>query len=238
MSRILPTPQSFVDMITKFLPDANSSESDAGVSTEERILNAALAEFTTNGIRSTTMSKIASQAGISREWLYKHFRNRDAVVVAVANREVLRFVDGLAVRAFSSAKLAEALTDVFVYSVEYMRDHPLLQRVLDTEADILSPHLLKDSTSVIGVAVTAGAGYLSAFGDLTPDDATVVAETLVRIVASVTLAPRGSVNLQDPLQLRNYAESMVPALLSGFSKPVDLSSRIFGSAEGAATSLH
>jgi AcrR family transcriptional regulator len=186
---------------------------------EQRIIDAALAAFTRQGIRATTMSQIAKDAGISREWLYKHFHNRDEVVLAVTRREVIRFIDGLAAGAFRFDTVAGALTEAFVYSVEFLRDHPVLRRVLTSEADAISPRLLRGAPPVVGIAVQAGAGYLSALGDLRPDEATVVAETLVRIVATIIVAPRGSLDLHDPDQLRRYAATVVPAVLAGATTP-------------------
>jgi AcrR family transcriptional regulator len=189
-------------------------QGDPGSGTEERIVDAALAAFTEHGIRATTMSQVARDAGISREWLYKHFRNRDALAVAVLRREAVRFIDGLAVRAFHSVDVESAVTDAVIYAIEFLRDHALLQRIVRSEPDALGPALLHDAAPVLGLAVQTGAGYLSALSDLTPEEATVVAETLVRLVASTAVAPRGALDLHDPDQLRRYAEAVVPAVLA------------------------
>jgi AcrR family transcriptional regulator len=187
---------------------------DPGPGTEERIIDAALAAFTERGIRGTTMSQVAQDAGISREWLYRHFRNRDALAVAVLRREAVRFIDGLAARAFRSDDVTEAVTDAVVYAVEFLRDHALLQRILRAEPDALTPAVLRDAAPVVGVAVQTGAGYLTALTDLTVEEATVVAETLVRLVGSTAVAPVGALDLHDPDQLRRYASAVVPAVLA------------------------
>jgi AcrR family transcriptional regulator len=54
------------------------------------------------------MSSIAAEAGLSREWLYRHFPNRDAVVAGVAQRELRRFIDGLAIRATDHTDVVDA----------------------------------------------------------------------------------------------------------------------------------
>jgi AcrR family transcriptional regulator len=161
------------------------------------------------------MSQVAQDAGISREWLYRHFRNRDALALAVLRREAVRFIDGLAVRAFRSDDVTEAVTDAVVYAVEFLRDHGLLQRVLRSETDALTLAVLRGATPVVTVAVQTGAGYLTALTDLTVDEATVVAETLVRLVGSTAVAPVGALDLHEPEQLRRYAEAVVPAVLAG-----------------------
>jgi hypothetical protein len=124
--------------------------------------------------------------------------------------------------------LAGALTEAFVYSVEFLRDHPVLKRVLTSEGDTLSPRLLTGAQPVVGIAVRACAGYLNVLADLQPNEATLVAETLVRIVATIIVAPTGSLDLHDPDELRRYAAVVVPAVLAGATNPTTsaLASRV------------
>ena len=49
----------------------------------DRILDAAHAAFAESGVGATTMTRIARDAGVSREWLYRQFANRDAVNAAL-----------------------------------------------------------------------------------------------------------------------------------------------------------
>jgi AcrR family transcriptional regulator len=205
---LVPTPQALIDRLRRLLPHPAPPQESA--SADERILDAALAAFTEHGIRTTTMSRIAADAGISREWLYKHYRNRDAVVVAVGRREVLRFIDGIAERVSVLDDLTEAVIESFVFSVEFLRDNALLQRVLHSEPDILNPQLLQRSASIVDVAIQAAATYLTTLADLKPDVATTVAETLVRLVAAITVVPLGR---HDDDELRAYAAAVVPAVL-------------------------
>lgn len=61
----------------------------------DRILDGAARRIAAVGEDRTTMSSIAAEAGLSREWRYRHFPNRDAVVQALLQRELRRFIDGL-----------------------------------------------------------------------------------------------------------------------------------------------
>lgn len=214
MPRTFRTPQELIEPILRFVAPSSGRE-PAGPSTEQRILDAALAAFTEHGVRATTMATVARDAGVSREWLYKLFANRDALVLAVTRREVASFIDGLAVRAFGSSDFTAAVTDVFVYAVEYLRDHALLQRVVWSETDVLSPRLLDGAPSLVALAVDAGAAYLANLGDMEPARAAMLAETLVRLVGSSIVVPRGALDLHDPETLRRYAEAMIPAVVAG-----------------------
>jgi AcrR family transcriptional regulator len=218
MARLVPNPQELLEQLRRLVAHAPSPRGDEPTSVE-RILDAAYAAFAESGVGATTMTRIARDAGVSREWLYRQFANRDAVVVAVAQREVGRFVDGLAVRAFGATDLDAAMVETFVYSVEFLRDHDLLQRVIKTEPEVLTGRLLQEGAPVVAVAVHAGASYLSALGGLKPEEATTVAEVLVRLVATITLAPSAALDLHDPEELRRFAAAVVPGVIASAGAP-------------------
>ena len=135
-------------------------------------------------------------------------------MVAVAQREVGRFIDGLAARAWRADDLDAAMVETFVYSVEFLRDHELLQRVLRAEPESITGRVLQGGSPIVGGAVQAGAGYLCALGDLRPAEAVTVAEVLVRLVATITLTPVGALDLHDPEQLRRFAATVVPGVIA------------------------
>lgn len=214
MARALPTPQQLVEPLRRLLaPPAPAREKD-GPTTGERILDAALAAFTAHGVRATTMTTVAKQAGISREWLYKFFANKDALVLAVTKREAVAFIDGLATRAGQDDDFTEAVTEVFVFAVEFLRDHQLLQRVLRSETDVLTAGTLGGVRPLLRQAIALAAGYLGALGGLEPEAAAMLAETMVRLIGSTIAVPEGVLDLHDPEVLRRYAATTVPAVVS------------------------
>ncbi len=213
MARLVPNPQELLDQVRRLVAPTSATTRDEPTS-GDRILDAAHAAFTESGVGATTMTRIARDAGVSREWLYRQFSNKDAVVVAVSQREVGRFIDGLAVRAFGADDLDTAMIETFVYAVEFLRDHDLLQRVLTEEPDVITGRLLQQGTPLIGMAVQAGAGYLSALGGLPTDKAVTIAEVLVRLVAAITLAPTGALDLHDHEALHRFASSVVPGVIN------------------------
>src|SRR5262249_11855300 len=101
-----------------------------------------------------------------------HHRNRDAVVQAVAHREAVRFIDGLAARTFEHQDPAASLVDAFVFSVEFLRDHELLQRIVRDEPATAASQLAAGGGPLVAGAVATAAAYLTAFGELADDDAT------------------------------------------------------------------
>ena len=57
---------------------------------KERILEKATELFMQYGIRSITMDEIAAQLGISKKTIYQFFTDKDAMVEAVVNEEMMR----------------------------------------------------------------------------------------------------------------------------------------------------
>ncbi len=185
------------------------------MSTVDRILDAAARRIAEVGVDRMSMSSIAAEAHLSREWLYRHFPNRDAVVAAVMARELRRFIDGLAVRAARGTDVVEALTDAFVYCVEYLRDHRIVASMVDRDVRLGSADLRAQAVALVSVAVRTCAGYLVELGGVEPATATVIAETLTRLVGSTLVVPQADLDLQDPDTLRDYARRVVPAVVRG-----------------------
>ncbi len=197
------------------LPEDERDETDAASppSTPDRILDAAVRRFTEVGIDSTTMSSIAAEAGLSREWVYRHFANRDAIVAAAVQRELHRFIDGLAATVDWNGDVPATLTETFVYCVEFFRDHPVVDGVVDRGIDVGDGDLRARASTIVGLAVRTCAGYLVDPGGFDEVSATVIAETLTRLVGSTLIAPDAELDLHDPAVLRAYAERIVPAIV-------------------------
>lgn len=197
---------------TEFLPPAEQ-DTDPALSAKDRILDAATRRFTVVGVDATTMSSIAAEANLSREWLYRHFSNRDALVAGVLQRELRRFIDGLAIRASDNGDVTAALTDAFVYSVEFLRDQQMLVGIIDHDMRLASTDLRNHAGALVAIAVRTCAGYLTDPGGYQVDEATFIAETLTRLVGSTILAPRAVLDLHDEDTLRKYAARVVSAIV-------------------------
>lgn len=210
--QLLRTPQDILGQLRAVLPHGEPRRDEP--SSAERILDAALAAFSADGVRAVSMSRVAKDAGVSREWLYRKFKNRDGVIIAVTQREVTRFIDELALRVPVDGDLDDVMVDTFVFAVEFLRDHELLQRVLRDEPDVINGQLLERGGNVGTVAAQAASSYLVALAGLDPDAATTVADTLVRLVATIVFVPHGVRDLHDHHTLHDYARVMVPAVIA------------------------
>ena len=97
--------------------------------TQDRLRSAASAEFAEHGVDGTTVTRIATRAGVNKERLYAYFGDKDALfdeVLTDALEELSRAVtpDGL-----SFDDLGEFAGRTF----DYYSDHPELARLLQWE---------------------------------------------------------------------------------------------------------
>jgi AcrR family transcriptional regulator len=183
---------------------------------EKRVLDAAARRFAGQGVSATTMSQLARDAEISREWLYRHYRNRNAVLAALALREIQQLLEEVAERAVAAGDVVESAVESFTYVVTFAREHPLLRRVVADDPQRLTTVVGDHADTVLEFAVDAVATLLAAVGDVTPDRAHLVAETLCRLALATIIAPG---ELRDPEVMADYVRSLVSALLAGAPNP-------------------
>jgi AcrR family transcriptional regulator len=101
--------------------------------TVDRILDAAARIFDERGYRATTTNHVAAQAGVSIGSLYQYFPNKDALLVALAERHVAeaaeRFGGRLAQMREEPPALVDAVRSLIELSVE-LNDSSRLHSVL------------------------------------------------------------------------------------------------------------
>ncbi|MCP2293717.1 transcriptional regulator, TetR family [Nocardia amikacinitolerans] len=66
--------------------DSMTAETDSTSAARERILAAAYLLFTRRGIRDVGVDEVIARAGIAKATLYRHFRTKDDLVLAVLRR--------------------------------------------------------------------------------------------------------------------------------------------------------
>jgi AcrR family transcriptional regulator len=121
----------------------NQSGDDA----RERILAAAERCIDRHGIRKTTMDDIACEVGLSRPSVYRHFADRDDLLIQLISRHGRALVE----RARKSIPQQGALADQIVEGLLYIADHgrrdPLTRYVLDPGSTSLGRQMIASGTS-------------------------------------------------------------------------------------------
>jgi AcrR family transcriptional regulator len=177
--------------------------------TTERILAGALAQFEDFGLRRSTMEDVARRLGISRVTIYRRFASKDALVEAVIMRECVRFFEALDRAVTEYASTYERLVEGFVFTLDYLRGHTLVNRLLQTEPEALLPHLTLQGGPVLTGATRLLADRISQEVDEgrldEPIDVEVAAELLARLVLSFLLTPQSTIPLATEADARRFA---------------------------------
>lgn len=195
-----------------------SAASEMEDETSRRILDAAIDRFTTFGIRRTTMDDVAAAAGIGRATLYRRFAGRDDIVQAAISRELARFVEAVDTRIRELDSPVERFVEGFVAILGSARKHPLVNRLLEIEPELILPFFTVHAAPVVELSREYLARQLGAsqrHGEMRRDvDPEVVAELLVRLCQSLLLTPGGGViDADDEDGLRRLAHAYIAPTL-------------------------
>jgi AcrR family transcriptional regulator len=182
----------------------------------ESILDAAEAVFARQGVAATTMAQLAGEAGISRELLYRHFANRDAVASALLARGAERFIAGMA-GAPSTGDLVEDLVACALFAIRFLRHDELLQRLIGSEPETILPFVTSESGPVLTMAVEAATAAVAVRAQLSPRRAAWVGEAVVRFVHAVAFTPNAVVDFDDPRQARPMIRALVAGVVAAAS---------------------
>jgi hypothetical protein len=134
------------------------------------------------------------------------------VLAALALREIHVLLEGIAERAAARDDVVDSVVDAFTYAVGEVRDHPLLQRVVESEPQRLTATVAAHGDAVFRIAVDAVASLLMTIGELGEQRTRLIAETLVRLALATVIAPGA---LRAPDDLASYVRALTTALLDG-----------------------
>ncbi len=187
--------------------------------TEDRILDAALAEFSSSGLRRTAMEDVARRAGVGRATVYRRFPAKEALVQAVVMREGERFMAEFETVVREYATIDEQAVEGWMFAVAYMREHPLFNGLLAADPEAMLPYLTIGNRELLDACRDFFAPFVAAAqerGEIPGFDPGPVAELMVRIVLSYVISPSGCLDLADEAATREFARRhLVPALRSG-----------------------
>lgn len=172
----------------------------------ERILDAALARFSAQGLRRASVEDIARDCGINRVTVYRRFASKQVLLQAVVARESQRFFAAVDAATRPLPTPADRFVEGVAIGFGLAREHPLITRLLADEPDTLLPILTHDAEPVIGTGRALLATLLRD-ASTTARDPDVAAELLVRLAISLLLTPTGAIPTGDAEELRGFARA-------------------------------
>jgi TetR/AcrR family transcriptional regulator, repressor for uid operon len=182
----------------------------------DRVAAAALEEFAEHGIRRTSMEDVARRAGVSRMTVFRRFASKQRLVEIVIAREVHRGMQELDLLWEGAETLEDRLVAGFEFAGRYVRGHPLFDRLLRSEPEVLLPPLTLDGGPVLELYRSLIAHRLKAevnAGRAASTDIDGVAEVIARLAISLLLTRDGTITLDDPHSVRRLVNlTLLPML--------------------------
>ncbi|MFI9509208.1 TetR/AcrR family transcriptional regulator [Nocardia sp. NPDC052566] len=180
------------------------------------VLDAALLAFLDFGIKRTSMVEVARRCGLSLATLYRRFASKTDLIQAVGlwqARQFIANVDGaLQKQIDQDASAEDQIVELFVAFLNGLRGNKLLDRLLQTEPEIVLPYLTVRGAPVIEL----GRDYLAEFiarlqreGKLPDYDPEPLAEMIARTALSLALTPQTVIPLGDDDAARRFARDHV-----------------------------
>jgi AcrR family transcriptional regulator len=141
-------------------------ETDAARTTPARILDATFRALQDFGLSRLTVEDVAQRAGLSRQTVYRYFPSKDHLMIALVSREEERMLDGVRAAFVEHDDLATAVERSTAFVLELAREHPLLDRLLESDQQAFLPYV---TTRALPAIVRARETMLALLMERVPD---------------------------------------------------------------------
>lgn len=111
--------------------------------TQQKLLDAAIEAFSENGFKGTSTRDIAERAGVHHPLITYHFKNKDQLWRAAADRVFSEFGESVdrAIRRTNENDAQGRIVEMIRAYVRFAHDQPALHKVLIQEASYSNPRL-------------------------------------------------------------------------------------------------
>lgn len=182
----------------------------------QRIVEATYACVARWGMSKTTVEDAAREAGLSRATVYRYFPGgREELMGAVVAWEHARFFTRLYEEVHAAESLEEVMERGLLFAHRAVEEHEVLQRVLQTEPELLLPTLTVEATGTQALIAAFLIPYLERHPLAPGVDVVEAADFLARMVLSFISSP-GRWDLDDPAQVARLVRA---ELLGGIVPP-------------------
>jgi AcrR family transcriptional regulator len=182
--------------------------------TRDRVLAATERCLRRSGIRRTTMSEIAAEAGLSRAWLYKNFPDKASLIVAALVQTDEAFWAQAHARVSSCHGVAALVAEAVRISRQ-RRPRALLLQLKAEEPEAFVETVGTGLGQMMPGMALFWHRYLEAArsrGEVRADiDVTRAAEWVMRIVYSLVTVPGAAVDVDDPESLLRFVDEFLVA---------------------------
>jgi AcrR family transcriptional regulator len=159
--------------------------------TVDRYLDALTQVLLRHGLERASVADVAAELGVSRMTVYRQAGNVDQMVRLLISRELHRLMETVT-PAVAAANDADGLVDVMANVIEFLRDQPVVRKVLVDEPAVIGtflvlhlPILLRRTNAISGPLLET----MMEDGRLARQDPAQLADWLSRVVVNTVIAP-------------------------------------------------
>lgn len=120
-----------------------------------RAMDAAVVCFSEMGIHKTNMEDVAKRAGMARSTLYRYFKDRDELILAVVEREAEKLAQEVVQRISRYSNIRAYIVEGILYAYDATYENPLLARLFEEESTSIANRLLLATNKLQFIAVEA-----------------------------------------------------------------------------------
>ncbi|WP_024442768.1 MULTISPECIES: TetR/AcrR family transcriptional regulator [unclassified Mycobacterium] len=184
---------------------AGSPADHATDPTAQRILDAAVHEAATVGLRRVTIEEVVRRAGVSRMTAYRRFPRREDLIQALIRRETQRFLATVADAIDNTPDPHHGVAEAFVAAITFAREHPMLSRAAQFE-----PLPAADSRDLLAMGSAFIANYLHGDAPGSPGQPVRwVADVFARLFLTYISLPSADPDFRDDAALRHFAQEVL-----------------------------
>jgi AcrR family transcriptional regulator len=137
--------EDVTDLADRLEPAADDGLDDSraetkGERTRRRLLGIAVERFGRRGFRSTSVSEIAREAGLTQAAAYAYFDGKDALFAAAVDADASALLDEAAAQ-LDGTPVSLLIPSIIVHLVAGLEEHPLARRVLAGQEPEALPRL-------------------------------------------------------------------------------------------------
>ena len=184
----------------------------SGSSTQQRLLDSTLICLSRHGVAKTTVDDVAREAGVGRATLYRYFPNKQALINATFDSEVVRISAAINNSGAEQNDLEEAVVAMMSVAANEVANHDALQFALSNEPDQVLPYLAFEGGEHF--ILLAASAFLPSLSRFLPAEMVVrSSEWCARIVLAF-LVPSARLVIADEVVVRDAVRNFVlPGIL-------------------------
>ena len=188
---------------------------DSAQGVRERVLETSKAIYTNSDLGSVTMDEVAKAAGVGRATLYRHFRNRDDLVLAVIETEAVAIAGRVEkkIRGFDSP--AQHIIEGMVQAMDEINKSQLFRAIFQSGGSSIVNRLLFDTDRLTNIGLEIMLPVVQRAqqsGELnTAMSLEMLVEWIMRMLISLITVPSKQLNSKRAVRKMLYA-TMLPVL--------------------------